>query len=64
MDITQGFDIAAYSMAHAQASVLSEVGIALMKDSIDMQAAAVATSTQAMEQSVMPELGRNIDILV
>ena len=64
-------DIAALSMNMAQANVMTQVSTAVLAmglDAIEQTGAGVVEmlteSTQAMEQSVNPHLGGNIDILV
>ncbi|MBQ9119560.1 MAG: YjfB family protein [Lachnospiraceae bacterium] len=64
-------DIAALSMSMAQTNVMTQVGTAVLAmglDTIEQTGAGVvdliSESTQAMERSVNPNLGGNIDILV
>lgn len=62
-------DIPALSMSMAQTNVLSDVGTAMLAKSME-QAEVVSTSltemidSAAMERSVYPELGGNIDVSV
>ncbi len=61
-------DIAALSMNMAQSNVLEGVGVAMLKNTLDLndsmgeQLTAMAGS--AMELSVNPSIGSNIDISV
>ncbi|MCH5252866.1 MAG: YjfB family protein [Lachnospiraceae bacterium] len=64
MDLSMGMDIAAYSMANSQNQVMSGVGVAVLKNVMDMQEMVGAELTQLMEQSVNPNLGANIDIRI
>ncbi len=64
-------DIAALSMNMAQANAMTQVSTAVLAmglETIEETGATVvemmAESTKAMEQSVNPHLGGNIDILV
>lgn len=62
-------DIAALSMNMAQTNVLRDVGTAMLAKSIDtadMMSASMTEmiDTAAMERSVCPEIGGNIDISV
>lgn len=62
-------DIPALSMSMAQTNILSDVGTAMLAKSME-QAEVVSTSltemidSAAMERSVYPELGGNIDVSV
>ena len=62
-------DIAALSMNLAQTNLLSDVGTAVLSKSLE-QAQSTGSSiaemldASAMEHSVYPELGSNIDIMV
>ena len=62
-------DIPALSMAMAQSNLLTDVGTALLSKSME-QAEIVSSAitdlidSSAMERSVYPELGGNIDISI
>lgn len=58
MDITQ------LSMANAQASTMSSVGVAVLGMSMDTQEMVGDEIVKMMEQSVTPHLGQNIDVSV
>lgn len=64
MDISMGIDIAAYSMMTASASVMSQVSVSMLKNTMEMQEIQGAQLTQMMEQSVTPGVGANIDIRI
>ncbi|WMM24180.1 YjfB family protein [Tissierella sp. MB52-C2] len=59
-------DIAALSIGLSQMKVAQEVGISVLKMAMDTSEIQVAemleVNTKAMEQSVNPKLGGNIDI--
>lgn len=62
-------DIPALSMSMAQANVLSDVGTAMLAKSMEQAEVVSASLTEmidsaAMERSVYPELGGNIDVSV
>ena len=62
-------DIPALSMSMAQANVLSDVGTAMLAKSMEQAEVVSASLTEmiasaAMERSVYPELGGNIDASV
>ena len=62
-------DIPALSMAMAQYNINSQVGVAMLGKSLDMSAAMGDALTSmidrsAMERSVTPQLGANIDISI
>ena len=64
MEISDGMDIARYAALSAQNSTMEGVGIAMMKNALDMQEVMGAQITQMMEQSVNPNLGTNVDYRV
>lgn len=64
MDLSLGMDIAGYASANAIQSTQSQVSVAMMKKTLDLQEAAGSQLVQMMEQSVNPSLGGNIDIRV
>ena len=64
MDISEGLNIATYATVSAQNSTMEGVGIAMMKNALDMQEQIGAEITQMMELSVNPGLGSNIDYRV
>ena len=62
-------DIASLSMNMAQTNVLSDVGTAMLAKSMEQAEVVSASLTEmidsaAMERSVYPELGGNIDVSV
>lgn len=62
-------DIASLSMSMAQTNVLSDVGTAMLAKSKEQAEVVSASLTEmidsaAMERSVYPELGGNIDVSV
>lgn len=62
-------DIPALSMAMAQYNINSQVSIAMLSNSLDMSSAMGDALTSmidrsAMEQSVTPQLGANIDLSI
>lgn len=64
MDMSLGMDIASYSMANASVSVMSNVSVAMLDKTLDLQKTMGDNITKMMEQSVTPSLGGNIDIRV
>ena len=64
MEISDGLNIARYATLSAQNSTMEGVGIAMMKNALDMQEQMGAEITQMMEQSVNPGLGANVDLRV
>jgi ferritin-like metal-binding protein YciE len=64
MDMSLGMDIASYSMANASLSVMSNVSVAMLDKTLDLQKTMGDNITKMMEQSVNPSLGGNIDIRV
>ena len=64
MDISGGIDIARFATISAQNTTMEGVGIAMMKNALDMQEEMGAAMTQMMEQSVNPNLGANVDLRV
>lgn len=64
MDLSLGMDIAGYASANAIQSTQSQVSVAMMKKTLDLQEAAGSQLVQMMEQSVNPSFGGNIDIRV
>ena len=57
-------DIAALSIAMSQASLEQEVGVSIAKLSMDNTAQDFEDLTRMMEQSVNPNVGRNIDVSI
>lgn len=62
-------DIPALSMSMAQTNILSDVGTAMLAKSMEQAEVVSASLTEmidsaAMERSVYPELGGNIDVSV
>lgn len=64
MDLSLGMDIAGYANANAVQSIQSQVSVAMMKKTLDLQEAAGSQLVQMMEQSVNPSVGGNIDIRI
>lgn len=64
MEISDGFDIASYSVANASMNILSRVSVAMLDKTLDMQQMAGDQITKMMEMSVTPSLGANIDIRI
>ena len=64
MEISDGIDVAAYSVANVQTKVEQGIGTGMLKKAMDMQEVMGAQLVQMMEQSVNPGLGRNIDIRI
>lgn len=62
-------DIASLSMGLAQSNLLTDVGTAMLSKSLDMateQGESIVSllDASALERSVNPDIGANIDILV
>ena len=60
-------DIAALSMNLAQTNLLNDVGTAVLSKSLEQDTGSAITQmldASAMEHSVYPELGGNIDVMV
>ncbi len=64
MEIADGMDIAAYSVAHSQSQTLQDIGTGVLAKTLDMAKIERAQLTKMMELSVNPGLGSNIDILL
>lgn len=64
MEISNGIDIAAYSMSYASAGIMSSVSIAMLDKTLDMQQMMGDNLTKMMEMSVNPSVGGTIDIRV
>ncbi len=64
MELSDGIDIAAYSMMNTQAQLMQGVGTKVLEKTMDLQEIQAAQLTQMMEQSVNPNLGANIDIRI
>lgn len=64
MEISDGLDVASYSVASTQAKIEQGVGTSMLKKSMEMQEMMGDQLVQMMEQSVNPGLGRNIDIRI
>lgn len=62
MEISDGIDIAAYSVAHTSMDIMSQVSMAVLDKTLDMQQMMGDHLTKLMEMSVNPSLGGNIDI--
>lgn len=57
-------DIAAISMAMSQQNLMTDINVALLSKSLDSVETMGTDMVKMMEQSVQPELGQNIDILL
>ena len=57
-------DIAAISMAMSQQNLMTNVNVALLSQSLDTVETIGDDMVKMMEQSVQPNLGQNIDIMV
>ena len=64
MEISDGLNVARYAELSAQNSTMEGVGIAMMKNALDMQEQIGGEIIQMMEQSVNPGLGANVDLRV
>lgn len=64
MELADGMDIASYSMANASISLMSQVSVAMLDKTLDMQKNMGEQMTKMMEMSVNPSVGGNIDIRV
>lgn len=64
MELSDGIDIAAYSMMNTQVQLMQGVGTKVLEKTMDLQEIQAAQLTQMMEQSVNPNLGANIDIRI
>lgn len=62
MDLSLGMDIASYSMSNASASISSQISVAMLAKTLDMQEIMGEEMTKMMEMSVNPSVGGNIDI--
>lgn len=62
MELSGGIDIASYSVANASMNLLSQVSVAMLDKTLDMQQQIGDNLTKMMEQSVTPSLGGNIDL--
>ena len=62
MDLSLGMDIASYSMSIASESISSQVSVAMLAKTLDMQEVMGEEMTTMMEMSVNPSVGGNIDI--
>lgn len=57
-------DIAATSTSMSQANLAQNVSLALTKKALDVQEQNSASTIQMIEQSAVPNLGKNLDIRV
>lgn len=64
MDLSLGMDIVSYASANAVQSTQSQVSLAMMAKTLDLQETMGDQITQMMELSVNPSIGGNIDIRV
>ena len=56
-------DIAALSTALSQAKVIDAASLAMLSKTLDQQKSSCDNMIKIMEQSVNPNLGKNVDIL-
>lgn len=64
MDLSLGMDIVSYASANEIQSTQSQVSLAMMAKTLDLQEMMGDQITQMMELSVNPSIGGNIDIRV
>lgn len=64
MDLSLGMDVVSYANANAIQNTQSQVSLAMMAKTLDLQEAMGDQITQMMELSVNPSVGGNIDIRV
>lgn len=64
MDLSLGMDVVSYANANAIQSTQSQVSLAMMAKTLDLQETMGDQITQMMELSVNPSVGGNIDIRV
>lgn len=62
MELSDGMDIAAYSMMNAQYQTMQAIGTSVLAKTLDIMEAQGVQSASIMEQSVNPSLGANIDV--
>lgn len=55
-------DVAAMSVVMKQGQLMQQVGVSVMKKAMENAEISTEALLQAMEQSVQPNLGQNIDI--
>ncbi len=64
MDISDGIDIASFSTDFATNKILSDVGVAMLDNTLELQETMGNELTKMMEMSVNPSIGGNIDAFV
>lgn len=64
MEISDGVDIAAYSIAHTSMDIMSQVSVAVLDKTLEMQQMMGDHLTKLMEMSVNPSVGGNIDVRI
>lgn len=64
MEISEGLDIAGYSVMRSQANIMQGIETQVLKKTLDLQKMQGNELVQMMEQSVNPGLGQNIDIRI
>lgn len=57
-------DIAALSMAMSQQDIMTQIGTAVLDKTLESVSASTDNFTKILEQSVTPNLGQSVDILV
>ncbi len=64
MEISDGVDIAAYAISHTSMDIMSQVSMAVLDKTLEMQQTMGDHLTKLMEMSVNPSVGGNIDIRI
>ena len=64
MELSDGIDIAGYSIMNAQVQIMQAISTEVLAKTMDTAEMAGAQMIQLMEQSVNPYLGGNIDIQI
>ena len=64
MEISDGISIETYATANAINKTMEAVGTAVLAQTLDHMETQGAALTKMMEQSVHPNLGKNIDVLL
>lgn len=64
MNVGFGVDIPSISMAMSKSQVQSDVGVAMLSNSLDVAKTSGDAMVKMMEQSVNPYLGSQFDMLV
>ncbi len=64
MELSDGIDIAAYSIMNSQNVTMEQISTQVLSKVMDTAEAQGAAITAMMEQSVNPNLGGNFDITI